>query len=235
MIKRIFSLFIIGIVSVVIFSGCLPKYASDEEITNFINNIVEEKYKFIEKSKNSDGDYDYKYKCINRDIYFTVSNKANHIIIDNANFGYSGNTSISTDYLNSCYEYYNDITNQLLKKYNFNIESTSANNSFYNDFIFIVDVNNKDLEVEQINKFLNDFRETVVEPELQYRSKKLEYTFKILYKIDENKYQDKVGNEHKNYIYANKIIDINKYIKSVDNYKSSVLPNVLNSIVLTVN
>ncbi|MBQ3920100.1 MAG: hypothetical protein II695_10520 [Oscillospiraceae bacterium] len=157
---------IMGLICLSLTACGMPKYASEKEISEYLSAHIAEPIEYVETS--AEDKHSYIYRAMDRDFTFRVwSNAEAAANIDGANFGYSGEYSINTDYDEHSCGYYSERIAELADSCGFEITDTCDNDAFpcYRYFWFKIDgINDDEREIRsRIPQFLKGVQEIAAE------------------------------------------------------------------------
>ncbi len=229
------------ILAACLMTSCGPKYASQDEIIDYVNNGITEHVEFVENlTQKDDKAHTYKFKSTERDLEFTATADTGTITVDGAFFGYNGEKINSTDYIDQCYAYHNDeIKNLIDQNEHFEVCSTSNTFNCYKTFKFVINNSTYDWDKRYVDEFLNTLRTTVMTEEAKYHNNTpLEYKYIVLLKIDEECYQRTGGSTTSGYddviTDINEEIDIGNRLHLTNMMLANVIPEPYDCVVIDV-
>ena len=230
--RRMTGLFLAAVC--LLLAGCSPNYATKEQVIEYVKNTISEDTAFVEQ----EGEHAYTFRSTERDLTFTACTSADVVNIDGTVMGYTGEYSIYTDYDPKCYALHQPEVDALLEKHGFEVLSRSDNTErgeFDKWFTIVLDNSTADWDIRYADAFLNELRETVIQPEMAYHNgQALEYYFEVLYKIDDQVYQRTAGENYQNQIYPDKEIDLHEYLHPTEMFVDKALANPYNGVVIVL-
>ena len=239
--------------SAILFTGCTPKYASQKEILQYVEENVPEETELIGKTEGKEHSWDF--RCKNRDIVFTVATTPGSIDIDGSFFGYTGDYFIGTDYQDKVYAYYNDVLTDIMKRHQFLAEDETlfaydknreglmrsymgSSNTFEYCKEFTIVLNNAtyDWDYRYADAFLDDIRKEIVQKEQETTGRFLDIQYEIYLKISDDCYQ-RTGGTNSNYtssIQPDTEVKIKDTIHLTNMTYANVLPPVYHGMLIEI-
>ncbi|MCR4645241.1 MAG: hypothetical protein K5695_07515 [Oscillospiraceae bacterium] len=215
-------------------AGCSPNYATREQVIEFVKNNISEETELVSQTE----EHAYAFRSTERDLTFTAVTSAETVNIDGTVMGYTGDHLIYTDYDPKCYAFHQPEVDALLEKHGFGVLSRSDNTErgeFDKWFTIVLDNSTADWDVRYADAFLNELRETVIQPEAAYHNgQALEYYFEVLYKIDDQTYQRTAGENYQNQVYPDTEIRLHEYLRPTDMFVDKALANPYNGVVIAL-
>ncbi len=185
----------------VLCSGCRPKYATENDVKTYAQNIVKgENIECVGEAEQ------HKFHFISKDrnLEFDVWSEAGTINIDGANFGYTGDYHINNDYLKNVNLYYEKRVYTLLKKYGF--DNYRKSDDYYS--LRILEFSLPEImsmkEKENFDEFLAELKKIVIEEnnkhtENIYNEYSAMYNVEVWYKTPQGDYLRTLGLNNNNY------------------------------------
>ena len=242
-------------ISAVLMTACVPKYAKESDVVEYVKANVPEEVELVGETEGKE--HTWTFQCVNRDMTFTASTAADSISIDGSFFGYTGDYTIGCNYKRQLYAYYNDTMNDILRRNNIlgddetifdydasrkdllrkQISTSDSEFDYCDRFVIVLDNNTYDWDCKYASAFLEDIRKEIVLKEYERTGQTLEYKYEIQLRHEDNSgvaYQRCVGtnSDYSSSIEPDREVDVHSTVSPCNQFCGNVISPVRNGMLI---
>ena len=190
------TIFVLSLIVMILFiSSCRAKYADDSEIKKYAENLV--KGENIECMGETEK-HRFQFTSKDRNLTFEVWSSAGTVNIDGANFGYTGDYHMHSDYRENVNLYYEAKVYELLEHYGFNDYRKSEEYYSLRHLKFSLPEVMSVKQKENFDEFLAELKKIVIEEREKhtediYDEYTTMYTIEVWYKTPQGDYLRTLG------------------------------------------